>query len=648
MNADRVRVAIRIRPRLPAFGEQFAVKCCRKAEGDREEEWNILMMAHPTNESFNHRQQVFRFHHVFDEDDEQLEVYESAVVEMADLCLHGHSATILAYGQTGSGKTHTILGHVSHDGQLVEDSGIFPRVLEDLFAFKARSKGKQHVLIFLSVLEIYNETIRDLLDNSKRVQLRQLSSDDAVPVGLTRERCETLAECIQHYKRAEPLRKVASTSMNDASSRSHACFIIDIFQQPCTPNNPQPPDVTALYPLENGSPLEPSQIGTHRADKPGPSSSTRRRGDSTVSPGRPVPRLSGDSAAERFPITRSSLTLVDLAGSERLKKSQVTGAELKETQAINSSLSCLGNVVNGLYKGDKHIPYRDSVLTMLLKPCFTSPLSKVLLITNLSPSEDSFQESLTSVRFADRVMGLKTMDVHHKLDAEQEMEFLRAYRQFLLLLADLRITMATDDHLPCMRPYRIEAEAAGRRGPFPLPGLITWAQQQQRDALQQQMLNLARRIAFTRANHERWEHRSLQAQGLALQISELDVLSQSIVSQEQLHAHHLDQLTDSTEQLRRCRKAAEEERRQLLERLQATSKAFTLLLEAFRLLQNDLAEITATLRGERLPTAPSASASTSIARNVSEPTGKVFDFTDFRRSHGSGIFDADVDPGDSD
>eukprot|EP00667_Euglena_gracilis_P005519 EG_transcript_5557 len=641
MNADRVRVAIRVRPRLTAYGEQFAVKCCSKAEGDRGEAWDILMMAHPTNETFQHRQQVFRFHHVFDEDDEQLEVYEAAVVDMADLCLQGHSSTILAYGQTGSGKTHTILGHVRPDGALEADSGIFPRVLEDLFAFKSRSRGKQHVLIFLSILEVYNDTIRDLLDNSKRVQLRQLSSDDAVPVGLTRQRCETLAECIQSYKRAEPLRKVASTAMNDASSRSHACFIIDIFQQPCTPSNPDPPDVSSLYPSENGSPVEGSSassfsalIGSPRGDsRPSTGTgSTRRRNDSTVS-SRPK-----SIADERPPVTRCSLTLVDLAGSERLKKSHVAGAELKETQAINTSLSCLGNVVNGLYKGDKHIPYRDSVLTVLLKPCFTSPLSKVLLITNLSPSEDSFQESLTSVRFADRVMGLKTQDVHHKLDAEQEMEYLRLSRDFLTLLADLRITMATDGYRPCVRPHRLEAEAAGRSGPCPLPELVAWAQRRQLTLARQEMLELAHRIAFTRANHERWEHRNVKAEGLALEIMELDVLEQSIATQEQVHTHHLDRLTQNVERLRRLRKAAEEERLRLVHRLQAHTRALALLLEAFELLRRELAEIAAAMRGEGPASRPSGA----------PHPGKVFDFSGFRRSEGSGIFDADVDPGDSD
>ena len=102
--------------------------------------------------------------------------------------------------------------------------------------------------------------------------------------------------------------------------------------------------------------------------------------------------------------------MIDLAGSERLKKSEATDARRKETQAINQSLSCLGNVFVALGKKSKHIPYRDSTLTRLLQPCLGGN-GKTLMMLNLSPAPSSYQESKCSLEFASRV---NAVEMGHK------------------------------------------------------------------------------------------------------------------------------------------------------------------------------------------------------------------------------------------
>ena len=137
--------------------------------------------------------------------------------------------------------------------------------------------------------------------------------------------------------------------------------------------------------------------------------------------------------------------LTDLAGSERVKRSGVEGKAMQEAQAINKSLSALGNVVNGLYMESKHIPYRDSKLTRLLRRSFVDPGSRILLITNLSPTGNSFGESLSSLRFADRVKGLKAAAISAG-DVVAEQEFLERLRVSEQIAADVRIAQGATEY----------------------------------------------------------------------------------------------------------------------------------------------------------------------------------------------------------
>lgn len=242
--------------------------------------------------------------------------------------------------------------------------GVIPRSLEKVLDTATRqsssttasgSGSKQHCWTYsmeVSFLEIYNEQIYDLLvsstsgsssgaNNDNKLVLKQKSRSDAhVHVaGLTKVPVDNLAQVESIMDIASRNRSVGSTDMNAQSSRSHSVFSLYI----------------------HGSKNDASG-GT----------------------------LTGQ------------LNLVDLAGSERLSRSGATGDRLRETQSINKSLSCLTDVFTALGQKASHIPFRNSKLTHLLQPCLSGD-GKTLMMVNLSPTSESYFESLCSLRFATKV-----------------------------------------------------------------------------------------------------------------------------------------------------------------------------------------------------------------------------------------------------
>eukprot|EP01004_Peranema_trichophorum_P003197 NODE_219_length_3208_cov_30.579254_g190_i0.p1 GENE.NODE_219_length_3208_cov_30.579254_g190_i0~~NODE_219_length_3208_cov_30.579254_g190_i0.p1 ORF type:complete len:962 (+),score=220.10 NODE_219_length_3208_cov_30.579254_g190_i0:104-2989(+) len=395
MAEKKILVACRIRPRMNNNNERYEIECCKK--GDE----NTVVITQPTEENEKARPYYFSVDHVFDESDTQHDIYSECALDMVDACLEGSNATILAYGQTGSGKTFTVLGDVETKGETVvkPGSGLFLRCLTDLFNYKDRSRRTLDVTINLSIMEIYVDEVRDLLAKKAKLNIREMEEDVQIP-NLTIVEVDSLSSVYKYYKIANAERSVTATMMNDVSSRSHAVFVVDLLQVPR--DNPD------ANPLENPTPQQ-----SHKGGK-------------------------GKS---------SRLVLVDLAGSERVKKSGVEGKAMTEATAINKSLSALGNVVNGLYMESKHIPYRDSKLTRLLRSSFVDPNARILLITNLSPTGSSFNESLSSLRFADRVKGLKAAVVS-TIDPVVEQEFLSTLRTCEELSTEIRIAIAGVDYKP--------------------------------------------------------------------------------------------------------------------------------------------------------------------------------------------------------
>eukprot|EP00755_Sulcionema_specki_P014463 Sspe_Gene.56736::Locus_31193_Transcript_1_1_Confidence_1.000_Length_924::g.56736::m.56736 len=280
----RIKVAVRVRPvNRTRDDEKFAATCIQKT-GE-----NSLQLVD------DGRTNNYQFDYVFDEEQTQIDIYNEAILEIVDAVLDGRNASVLAYGQTGSGKTFTMLGEVGKktDSLLTSNSGVLLRVLTDLFMYKQRSRENMHVVITLSVIEIYDARVRDLLQQQKVLEVYSTGGIQ----GLSTQPVESLEEVLKIYETAQKYRSVAATAMNAQSSRSHALFMVDVVQQAKTKASPEPPTLDVVKAA-----------------------------------------LSGEKVATEVPLTKSRLCLVDLAGSERPEKSKVQGQQLQEAIRINQSL----------------------------------------------------------------------------------------------------------------------------------------------------------------------------------------------------------------------------------------------------------------------------------------------------------------------
>ena len=297
----------------------------------------------------------------------QTEVFDS-VRPLCVSVLDGYNVCIFAYGQTGSGKTFTMEGNV-------EDPGMSPRAIHALFQEARDAAGDTcdlatwNFTFKFSVLEIYNETILDLLNsevvgekgdkkNLKKIrqelELRQTGKDGAMSVvGLTAVDVSCGEEVDALLVQAQKNRAVGSHDMNEHSSRSHCILTLTAF-------------------------------GTNSID-----------------------------GSKSF----GKMHLIDLAGSERISKTDATGDRLKEAQNINRSLSALGDVIAALgSKKGTHIPYRNSKLTHLLQDSLGGN-SKVMMFVNISPAVYNVSETVCSLTFATRCRNVELGQARKQISA---------------------------------------------------------------------------------------------------------------------------------------------------------------------------------------------------------------------------------------
>jgi len=275
--------------------------------------------------------------------------------ELRSNVLDGYNSCLFAYGQTGSGKTYSVLGSESPP----ECRGLLPRIVEDIF--KIIEKAPNEFATTISYLEIYNEKIRDLLRSGQEQQLRlEVRANPKYGnfvYGLKEVPVMDWQNLKQWLDFGVKARAVASTSMNATSSRSHCIFSMEV-----------------------------------------------------------VHKMRSGGARTQL---RSKLNLVDLAGSERQKKTQATGTRLKEGAMINQSLSNLALVISRLAefanlseknkekKAMEYAPFRSSKLTFLLEDSLRGN-SKTVMIAALSPAEFNYEETLSTLLFAQSVKAVKT------------------------------------------------------------------------------------------------------------------------------------------------------------------------------------------------------------------------------------------------
>lgn len=288
----------------------------------------------------------FMFNGILDPSATQERVFNEVGVAAVNNALDGYNSTIFAYGQTGSGKTYTLTG----GDDSYKDRGIIPRAISMLYR-EFRARPTMQYKVYVSYLEIYNEQGYDLLDPSKetkrledlpKVKLLEDDQGNFHLKGLSMHAAESEEDALNLLFMGDTNRAIASTSMNEASSRSHCIFSLSV---------------------------EAREAGAEK-------------------------------------VRRSKLHLVDLAGSERVAKTNSTGSTLTEATYINKSLFFLEMVIVALYekatRGRAHVPYRNSLMTSVLRDSLGGNC-KTIMVATINPESTETDESLSTCKFAQRV-----------------------------------------------------------------------------------------------------------------------------------------------------------------------------------------------------------------------------------------------------
>ncbi|KDO32722.1 hypothetical protein SPRG_02420 [Saprolegnia parasitica CBS 223.65] len=328
----------------------------------------------------------------FSEEATQDEVYERTVKNIIPTILDGYNATIFAYGATGAGKTHTMMGS-ERDGHSLDEltendfdddgqpeslpvDGIIPQSLSDIFRLiRLREKEEKIVqetegrasewMVTVSYLEVYNETICDLIDpKGVNLQLREHTTIGAVHVsGLAHRQVRSAVEVLNILRQGNKNRRTESTVANAVSSRSHAVLQVTVKHK---------------------------TVDLMRKSSP------------------------------NTEMTCAKLSLIDLAGSERACKTENSGARLTEGANINKSLLALANAINALSSTPamrrRRAKYRDSKLTHLLKSSLEGDC-RLIMIANINPSHKSFDESHNTLKYANRAKNIKIRPKMHVVTA---------------------------------------------------------------------------------------------------------------------------------------------------------------------------------------------------------------------------------------
>ncbi|XP_043937456.1 kinesin-like protein KIFC3 isoform X2 [Protopterus annectens] len=333
-----IRVFCRVRPKTKEDGEGEDAMNVVNFDQDDDAILYVLHKGKPI---------PFEMDKVFPPETSQEDIFKE-VEDLITSSIDGYNVCIFAYGQTGSGKTYTMEGTAEHPG-------INQRALRLLFSEVEKKVSDWKYTITVSMAEIYNETLRDLLgkDPQEKLDIR-LSPDGSgqlyVP-GLTEFTVRSVADVNRVFELGHMNRATECTNLNEHSSRSHALLIITV------------------HGVNYGTGIR----------------------------------------------TSGKLNLVDLAGSERVGKSGAEGNRLREAQCINKSLSALGDVIYALRSRHAHVPFRNSKLTYLLQDSLNGD-SKTLMMVQVSPVESSSSETICSLKFAQRVRSVELGPGTRKLE----------------------------------------------------------------------------------------------------------------------------------------------------------------------------------------------------------------------------------------
>ncbi|KAK7331036.1 hypothetical protein VNO77_25245 [Canavalia gladiata] len=384
-----VKVALHIRPLIPDERQQGCIQCVSVTPGKPQ----VQIGSHS-----------FTFDHVYGNGGSpSADMFEECVAPLVDGLFQGYNATVLAYGQTGSGKTYTMGTGYSDNCQ----TGLIPQVMNTLFNKIEALKHQTEFQLHVSFIEILKEEVRDLLDavsmgksetsnsnghsgkvnvpGKSPIQIRETSNGVITLAGTTEVAVSTLQEMAAYLEQGSLNRATGSTNMNNQSSRSHAIFTITLEQ---------------MRKLQSVSPTNDT---------------------------------SDEDMGEEY--LSAKLHLVDLAGSERAKRTGSDGLRLKEGIHINKGLLALGNVISALGDEKKrkeglHVPYRDSKLTRLLQDSLGGN-SKTVMIACISPADVNAEETLNTLKYANRARNIQNKPVVNRDLISNEMQQMRQQLKYL-------------------------------------------------------------------------------------------------------------------------------------------------------------------------------------------------------------------------
>lgn len=340
------------------------------------------------------KDQTFGFDRVFDDNTTQAEVYEATARGLLDSVMDGYNATVFAYGATGCGKTHTITG-------TAQQPGIIFLTMQELFEKIAERSDEKQTEVSLSYLEIYNETIRDLLvpGGSKQGLMLREDANQAVSVaGLSSHHPKDVQEVMDMIVKGNEYRTVSPTEANATSSRSHAVLQINVAQK----------------------------------DR---------------------------NADVNEPHTMATLSIIDLAGSERASATKNRGDRLLEGANINKSLLALGSCINALCDPRKknHVPYRNSKLTRLLKFSLGGNCKTVMIVC-VSPSSVHFDETQNTLRYANRAKNIQTKVTRNVFNVNRHVkDFLVKIDEQMALINELKAQQKDSEALAFVK-FRKQTE----------------------------------------------------------------------------------------------------------------------------------------------------------------------------------------------
>jgi len=339
-SAERVKVHCRVRP--PSEDELSSVVSSS--------EYGVVKL---------NNEEEFRFDSFLDRDVTQAEVYSQVAAPIVSSVMQGYNGTVFAYGQTGSGKTYSMFG--GDDASM----GIVPRSIAQVFQTVNADETHDYT-VSLSYVQIYCEMLTDLFvptESATSLLIRECHRKGIFIEGAKAVVVQSPEEAMQLVAEGDVRRARAATQMNEASSRSHACMILNISKR-------------------------------------------------------------GGIEEKKKLVKYGKLILVDLAGSERVKKSLGDsllnyGTRFMESKAINLSLSALGNCISALAQKKQHVPYRDAKLTRLLKDSLGGN-SMTALVLNIAPTHYSETKSTL-------IFGQRAMDVVTRVSINEEVDFQELY-----------------------------------------------------------------------------------------------------------------------------------------------------------------------------------------------------------------------------